>query len=744
MTAVATTTASVVGHQQPSSSTLSHSQSTRSNRSHSISASDRPTGDESDNDDEYDGEDDDEEGMMRGSEQGHDMISETTVKSGYLYKRGEKRKNWKKRWFVLRSAKLYYYKNEKEYQLLRFIDMAEVHTIAAVELKKAEHCFGISTSKRQYYVRASTSKEMQQWVDALRDVREQVRQRSTLTRDMAMVDIGSSGGENGPQTQKPLAKPPRSGSTSPMLHPVDRAAQGTASSSGKGSAPISIVIPGKGLYTSPAQPRITTGGMVISPLSATSESEAGGPGGAEQFGLSYTSSAGQSLASSPGRGGVLHHHHQPLLHQEAGGSSAAAEEGGEARSSRIMRRASGMREASVGSSTGEAASAASVAQPVIRRSSSQQPPAIQVQSQTQVMSSSDEDEGDGDEWDEDEEADRAMPLPSPGGLGLLSPHAAHAPPTKSLDGGKGQSSNDTILPAQPAKPKVAPEFFKDTSKVIHQGYLMKQSNRRKHWRKRWFVLTSSTLSYSRSHMDAKLARQIPLSSILDAIEYTSKKQGQMTGGAPLSPSLSGFGSGGAGLSFARSPLLGGGDSSTSTTEKRSSSLPPKTATSAAQPASSDVEQSNTTGGASSGNELETVTAASSSAAIERKVQVASNQPTAASSRAEERQHATAAPAAALSTPSKRKKENCFKIITPKRVYVVGAPTEEEELKWLSALQALLSHYHDQKDVAAVVAPSAQAGFRQQSDPTAGQPAGRTVRPANQDDTPPNPVPSEAV
>ena len=39
---------------------------------------------------------------------------------------------------------------------------------------------------------------------------------------------------------------------------------------------------------------------------------------------------------------------------------------------------------------------------------------------------------------------------------------------------------------------------------------------------------------------------------------------------------------------------------------------------------------------------------------------------------------------------KKKKENCFKIITPKRTFVVCAPTEEEEIKWLGAIQALLT------------------------------------------------------
>jgi len=40
-------------------------------------------------------------------------LNEKIIKSGYLKKKGEKRKVWKRRWFVLRSNRLSYYKNEK-------------------------------------------------------------------------------------------------------------------------------------------------------------------------------------------------------------------------------------------------------------------------------------------------------------------------------------------------------------------------------------------------------------------------------------------------------------------------------------------------------------------------------------------------------------------------------------------------------------------------------------------------------
>lgn len=627
--------------------------------------------DEGDYDGE-DGDDDDDEGMPIGQQGEQEMLSETTVKSGYLYKRGEKRKNWKKRWFVLRSAKLYYYKNEKEYQLLRFIDMTEVHTIASVELKKVEHCFGISTSKRQYYVRATSAKEMTSWVDALRDVREQVRQRTTLTRDMALLDVGnvSSGGEHQAPAHASATPKNASQAVSPTVKPTDQFGSPT-SKQGTGSQPISIMIPGKGIYTAPAQARITSGNTVLSPLTATSDSEAGGPSGAEQFGLSYASSAGQSMASSPGRSGLFHHSgsvlHQPHQTQQtdyssAGGHSPQSHSGGDEgaemiRGKRGAQRGSGFREASVGSSTGEGATTGFTR----RRSDSQQ-------AGNPLSSSEDEGDGEGDDWDEEEEADLAMPLPNTGGLSLMSSFShGHGSQVSSKQAQSAGSEPSSSVVTTVSKPKVGPEFFKDSSKVIHQGYLMKQSNRRKHWRKRWFVLTSGSLSYTRSHMDAKPHRQIPLSSILDAIEYTSKKANQNS--APLSPSLGAFGGSNPLASFGRSPLLGGGGDSTYAPERRGSTQSKGTSASHTSNAglvpSSDHEY-----GAISANEAES---------------------------GNERRGSGANAAGDLkqaATPAKKKKENCFKIITPKRVYIVCAPTEEEELKWLSALQALLTHFHE--------------------------------------------------
>lgn len=83
---------------------------------------------------------------------------------------------------------------------------------------------------------------------------------------------------------------------------------------------------------------------------------------------------------------------------------------------------------------------------------------------------------------------------------------------------------------------------------------------------------------------------------------------------------------------------------------------------------------------------------------------------------------------------KRKKEHCFKILTPKRTFVVCAPTEEEEIKWLSAIQALLTRTRGQTQPPATPTPQAAAPAPAPSatlgSPTVASPAGaKTALPA---------------
>ncbi|KAL1920166.1 uncharacterized protein VTP21DRAFT_1312 [Calcarisporiella thermophila] len=101
------------------------------------------------------------------------LQSEKAIKSGYLLKKGEKRKTWKKRWFVLRSTKIAYYKDEKEYKLLHVMDLQDVHTVEEVKHKDKQNVFVIVTPARTYFIRADSRPIMESWISAINGARAQ-------------------------------------------------------------------------------------------------------------------------------------------------------------------------------------------------------------------------------------------------------------------------------------------------------------------------------------------------------------------------------------------------------------------------------------------------------------------------------------------------------------------------------------------------------------------------------------------
>lgn len=60
-----------------------------------------------------DDSDEDEETENARTQGMQGMQKEAEIKSGYLSKKGERRKTWKRRWFVLRSKRICYYKDDK-------------------------------------------------------------------------------------------------------------------------------------------------------------------------------------------------------------------------------------------------------------------------------------------------------------------------------------------------------------------------------------------------------------------------------------------------------------------------------------------------------------------------------------------------------------------------------------------------------------------------------------------------------
>lgn len=162
-------------------------------------------------------DDEDEEGEFRSANNegdGDGVNGETVVLSGYLWKKGERRKvcadfpfflspalticdlkTWKKRWFVLRTQKLAYYKNEQEYKLLRLLDLRDIHSAITVSLKHHQNTFGIVTPTRTFYIQAASTPERDNWVRRLNEVRAKLK--DSIATPPIMTDTAAAAAASG-------------------------------------------------------------------------------------------------------------------------------------------------------------------------------------------------------------------------------------------------------------------------------------------------------------------------------------------------------------------------------------------------------------------------------------------------------------------------------------------------------------------------------------------------------------------
>nr|VWO94178.1 Non-specific serine/threonine protein kinase (EC [Ganoderma boninense] len=116
-------------------------------------------------------------------------LDETVIKTGYLWKKGERRKTWKKRWFVLRPAHLAFYKTSAEYKLLRLLDLSEVHSCTPVVLKKHQNTFGLVSPTRTFYLQAENPNDVREWVSVINDTRVQLISTSTRNSVSSPIPI---------------------------------------------------------------------------------------------------------------------------------------------------------------------------------------------------------------------------------------------------------------------------------------------------------------------------------------------------------------------------------------------------------------------------------------------------------------------------------------------------------------------------------------------------------------------------
>ena len=89
------------------------------------------------------------------------------IKEGQLEKKGEKRRNWNMRWFILKSKYLLYFNNSNDKILKGFIYLKNCK-IQPIFNKKKPHCFSIDTTTRRFVISANSEKEMKDWMNKIK------------------------------------------------------------------------------------------------------------------------------------------------------------------------------------------------------------------------------------------------------------------------------------------------------------------------------------------------------------------------------------------------------------------------------------------------------------------------------------------------------------------------------------------------------------------------------------------------
>jgi hypothetical protein len=365
--------------------------------------------------------------------------------------------------------------------LCQILSLREIHSVVSVQLKKHSHAFGIITAKRTFYVRAGSQQEMEGWIHAINDARRNLAESDERTRDGGGPSEGERGGGAVPQT------PGQSGI--PIPSKVGGSGFGGPSTTGP-----SNLSEGFGQYgVSPGYTELSLGSYTPQRTGSISHSI-----GNSLYGSQPAQTPGNlpipGIESQLDKLGLGEHHQiqGQGQHNQAGGGMTTPTVSDRARMT------SGFEfpaSAGVTTTTKRDPSAGSISSiPLEGGPYIPGGPGPSLLPQAFLPTSS------------DEEDDAFIPRSvqygqGPSGHSNIAGMMAMSPTTHASSpmGHPPLPSSSTY--AQGQGYTSAGPIQTDPKKVILNGYLMKLGTRgKKTWRKRWFVLTSGELVYTRSHM----------------------------------------------------------------------------------------------------------------------------------------------------------------------------------------------------------------------------------------------------
>ncbi|XP_044208072.1 differentially expressed in FDCP 6 homolog isoform X2 [Thunnus albacares] len=110
------------------------------------------------------------------------------LKEGYLWKKGQLRRNWKERWFTLRPSNLSYYTGEDRKDCQGNIVLDGNCCVEVLPDRDGKRCmFCLKTLTKTYEMSASDTKQRQEWTTAIQTaIRLHVEGKTSLHKDLKL------------------------------------------------------------------------------------------------------------------------------------------------------------------------------------------------------------------------------------------------------------------------------------------------------------------------------------------------------------------------------------------------------------------------------------------------------------------------------------------------------------------------------------------------------------------------------
>ncbi|XP_062248953.1 differentially expressed in FDCP 6 homolog isoform X2 [Platichthys flesus] len=121
-------------------------------------------------------------------EEAYREIVGDVLKEGYLWKKGQLRRNWKERWFTLRPSSLCYYTGEDRKDCQGDISLDGNCCVEVLPDRDGKRCmFCLKTLSKTYEMSASDTRQRQEWTTAIQTaIRLHVEGKKSLHKDLKL------------------------------------------------------------------------------------------------------------------------------------------------------------------------------------------------------------------------------------------------------------------------------------------------------------------------------------------------------------------------------------------------------------------------------------------------------------------------------------------------------------------------------------------------------------------------------